>query len=429
MLMLMKIAKSQKQEHNFQMIPLLHRELHYHLHHSNLNNNQNKLRKHQLNLNVRQPNAYPDPYARYAQKGYDPFSQQPQHGQHPTEPFSNQIPGQSQGLPNSQQDNYNQYYSREYASYYGYGQNQGQEPQRSGSAFGTSAPDSQGQYASAGPRGYGSQDIPSGNNTPNPHPAGQQTQHSGHMQSGPAGHANYPYGQYAGNYNAYPQYAASYGGAMAANNAGRYGANRPMFDDARRQASGSGNTDEYYNQYGYNQNQGYSGSYGKSGMYGGQHQYPQHEYSTSPGNAAFAGREAYGRAGSTQPNDQQSTTGSNNYSAGVQDPFGRSTSGFGQTQHGNHQSEDPAKPGPSPSLQGGRPTSAAQGVAGQQQGGPHGQGNQQSFGYPQYSGFGNQANQHSGYGGYGSNNAFAGYAGAGYAGRGGWPGQYGSGQH
>lgn len=375
-------------------------------------------------------NAYSDPYARYAQKGYDPFSQQPQHGHTPTEPFSNQIPGQSQ--PNaSQQELYNQYYGREYASYYGYGHNQGQEQQRSGSAFGTSAPDVQGQYASAGPRGY-SQDISSGNNTPNPHAAGQQAPQSGQMQAGPGAHANYPYGQYGGNYNnAYPQYG-SYG-SMAHNNAGRYGANRPMFDDARRQASNSGNDEYYANQYGYNQNQGYSGSYGKSGMYSGPHQYSQHEYSTSPGNAAFAGREAYGRAGSTQPNDQQSNTGSNAYSAGMQDPFGRSPSGFGQHQHGGHSTEDPAKPGPSPSLQGGRPNSAAQGVAGQQQGGlPHGQSNQQAFGYPQYSGFGNQNNQHSGYGGggYASNTAFAGYGAAGYGGRGGnWPGQYGSGQH
>ncbi|KAJ9655476.1 RNAPII degradation factor [Neophaeococcomyces mojaviensis] len=380
-------------------------------------------------ISPQQPSTYPDQY-RYpqGQKPYDPFSQQPQQSQAPSEAFTGQLPSQSQGLPStSQQEAYQHYYGREYGQYYG-GYGQGQENQRSGSAFGTSAQDAQAQYATAGgPRGYGSQDMAaSGNNTPNPHVAGHQNQHSGHMQQGPNAHTAYPYGQYGGNYgSAYPQYG-SYG-SMNHNNH-RYGANRPMFDDARRQQ------DDYYNsQYGYAHNQGYSSSYGKSGMYGGpQHQY-SHDYSSSPGNAAFAGREAYGRAGSTQPNDasQSNSTGSNAFAGGMPDPFGRTPSGFGQSQHGTHGAgEDPAKPtGPSPSLQGNRPGSAANTMGGQQQSGlPHPQSGQQAFGagYSQYGGFGNQNNQHSSYGGYGSNNAFAGY-GAAY-GRG-WAGQYGSGQH
>jgi len=393
------------------------------------------------------PNAYPDQY-RYgpAQKPYDPFSQQPQHPQPPTEPFSNQLPGQSQGVPTtSQQDAYQQYYGREYASYYGYGQaqgqgqGQGQDQQRSGSgsAFGTSAPETQGQYAAAAPRGYGSQDLTSGNNTPNPHAAGHQNQPSAHLQQGANAQAGYPYGQYGANYGAgYPQYG-SYGSMGHGNPGGRYGANRPAFDDVRRQQQQAQqqqqHQDDYYgNQYGYGHNQGYSASYGKSSMYGGpQHQYSQ-DYASSPsGNAAFAGRDGYGRAGSTQPADaHQSHSGSTAYGGGIQDPFARTASGFGQSQHGAHGgAEDPAKPtGPSPSLQSGRPGSAAQGVGGQQQSSLQHPQNQQAFGgYPQYSGFGNQNTQHSGYGGYGSNNAFAGY-GAAYGGRG-WAGQYGSGQH
>ena len=352
-----------------------------------------------------QPSAYPDQY-RYAQgqKPYDPFSQQPQpqHSQAPSEAFSGQLPGHSQGLPSaSQQEAYQHYYGREYAQYYG-GYGQGQESQRSGSAFGTSAQEAQGQYATAGPRGYSSQDIAaSGNNTPNPHAAAQQNQHSAHMQQAPNAHGGYPYGQYGGaNYgSAYPQYG-SYGsmgqgsmgqgsmgqgsmtqGSMAQHNNHRYGANRPLFDDARRQQ------DEYYNnQYGYGHNQGYSSSYGKSGMYGGpqQHQY-SHDYSSSPGNAAFTGREAYGRAGSTQPTDipQSNSTGASAFAGGMPDPFGRTSSGFGQSQHGAQSGgEDPAKPtGPSPSLQGNRPGSAANSMGAQQQSGlSHPQSGQQAFG-------------------------------------------------
>lgn len=379
-----------------------------------------------------QPSAFPDQY-RYgqAQKSYDPFNQQSQGPQGPSEPFSNQLPGQSHP-PTSQQEAYQQqqqqYYGREHGSYYGY--NHGYDQQRSGSAFGSSAQEAPAQYAAAGPRGYGSQDVTAGGSTPGQNTSAHQSQHSGHVQ-GPHSHAGYPYVSYGANYGQYPQYG-SYGsmghGGHATqqtqgNHGNRYGANRPAFDDVRRQ-------EEFYaNQNYYSQNQGYSNSYNKSHMYGGpQHQYSQ-DYSSSPGNSAFTGRDAYARTGSTQPTDAQSTPASSNaFGSSMPDPFGRTPSGFG---HGVHGSEDPAKPtGPSPSLQGGRPGSAAQSMGSQQQTGlPHPQGGQQAFGgYPQYGGFGNQNSQHSSYAGYGgSNNAFAGY-GAAY-GRG-WGGnQYGSGQH
>lgn len=377
-----------------------------------------------------QPNAYPDQY-RYAhpQKSYDPFNQQSQGPQGPSEPFSNQLPGQAHQPPTSQQEAYQQYYGRDHGSYYGY--NQGYDQQRSGSAFGSSAQDTPAQYAAAGPRGYSSQDVAAAGTTPGQTASAHQSQHSGHVQ-GPHSHAGYPYGSYNANYAQYPQYG-SYGsmghGGHASQqtqgtHSGRYGANRPAFDDVRRQ-------EEYYaNQNYYSQNQGYSNSYNKSHMYGGPQQQYSQDYSSSPGNSAFGAREGYGRAGSTQPTDAQSTPASSNaFGGSMPDPFGRTPSGFG---HGTHSSEDPAKPtGPSPSLQGGRPGSAAQSMGNQQQSGlPHTQGGQQAFGgYPQYGGFGNQNSQHSSYAGYGggSNNAFAGY-GAAY-GRG-WGGnQYGSAQH
>ena len=168
-------------------------------------------------------------------------------------------------------------------------------------------------------------------------------------------------------------------------------------------------------------------------MYGGPQQQYSQEYSSPPGNAAFTGREGYGRTGSAQPNEAQSvSSGSNAFGGHMQDPFARAPSGFGQSQHGAHASEDPAKPtGPSPSLQANRPGSTAQSMGGQQQSGlPNSQAGQQAFGgYPQYGGFGNQNSQHSSYAAYGgSNNAFAGYGGGAYGGRG-WSNQYGSAQH
>lgn len=373
--------------------------------------------------------SYPDQY-RYGQgqKAYDPFTQQPQAQTTGTgEPFSNQVPGQSQGLPASGQE-YSHYYGGNrdaYQGYYGAGYGQAHEGQRSGSAFGTSAQESQAQYATARPQqGFSQSDAQnSGNNTPNPTAASQQSQPSQHVpnQGSYGGHPyNYPnaYGQQ------YPQYSGSYMGNMSH----RYGANRPMFDDVRR------DNDYYSNQYSYGHNQQYGGNYNAK-MYSQPQSGYSHDYSSSPANAGFGGREGYGRAGSTQPpeSQQSNSAGSNAFAGSMADPFGRTSSaGFGQGQsHASHQgSEEQSKAsGPSPSLQGNRPGSALNNMSGQQGGLPHPQSQQHSTqgfgGYPQYAGFGNQTHQNSGYNNYGSNAAF-GYGG-GYGGRG-WAG-YGGGQH
>lgn len=382
-------------------------------------------------------NAYPDQY-RYAQaqKPYDPFSQQPQHTAAHQEPFSSQLPGHSHSQHPSQQQAYNDYYAREYAHYYGgYGHNQGQEAVRSGSAFGsTTAPDSaQSQYTTAAGRGYGSQDLhASGNNTPapgQPHSSHASQMQQQQQQQAYAGYAGYPYNQYAGGqhsaYSHHGQYGHQGQHSQHANHGGRYGANRPLFDDARR------SEDYYQNQYGYGQNQGYSSSFGKSQhMYSGpQHGYSHDQYSSSPGNNAFAGREQYGRAGSTQPSDAHpaGSSGANAFAGGMSDQYNRAPAGFGQSQHGGHGSQDETvkATGPSPSLQSGRPGSAAQ----MQQAGAQ-QGSQQGYsGHHQYGGFGGQNPQYSQYGSYGAaNNAFGGGYGANYGGRN-WSGQYGSAQH
>ncbi|ETN47047.1 uncharacterized protein HMPREF1541_01237 [Cyphellophora europaea CBS 101466] len=378
--------------------------------------------------------GFGDPY-RYGQpsKTYDPFGQPPS-TQAPgpnQEPFASQVPGQPQAAG---QNDMSSYYGRDaYQQYYNY---QHQDAQRTGSAFGSSAPETASHYATARPQqGYGQQEATtSGNNTPAPgipaqhtQAAQQQQQQQQQQQHMGGNHGAYSYG-YPNNYaQQYPQYSQSYMNQMAQ---GRYGANRPMFDDARRQQ------DDYYgNQYAYGSNQHYggAGSY-KSGMYGQPQQQYGHEYSSSPATAGtFGGREnAYGRSGSAQPSDQP-TPGSSHQFGAMPDPFGRSSSGFGQSQslgqqHGSLQgSEDATKPsGPSPSVQAGRPgstvnTSQAQpGGLGQ----PPTHNSQQAFGaYPQYGGgfgtFGGQqgAHQSSGYGTYGTN-AFGTYGS--YGGGRGW---------
>lgn len=374
--------------------------------------------------------AYTDQY-RYAQgqKPYDPFAQQPQTTQAQSqEPFSNQVPNQptAAAATATAQADYSSYYGRDAYNYYGYGH--GQDAQRAGSAFGSSAPDSQAQYAtSRAQHGMGQQDTPgSGHNTPAPAVAGHHAQPSGHMQQA-QGHAYPGYG-YPNAYNQqYPQYGQSYMNQINH----RYGANRPMFDDVRRQDS-----DYYGNQYNYGQNH-YGNAY-KSNLYGQPQQGYSYDHSSSPANANTFGREGgYGRTGSTQPSEaQQSAAGSTGF-GGVPDPFGRASSGFGtqgMTPHAAHSAgEDPAKAsGPSPSMQGGRPGSAVNSLPAQQSGlpPPSQHSGQQAFGgYPQYgSGFGSghqNAHQTTGYG-YGSNTGFGNYGG-GYGGGRGWNGSYGSG--
>ncbi|KAL2433545.1 hypothetical protein ABEF95_005399 [Exophiala dermatitidis] len=384
--------------------------------------------------------AYTDQF-RYGQgqKPYDPFGQQPPAAQpqaQSQEPFSNQVPTQP-GAATSQND-FASYYGRDAYNYYGaYGQGQ-HDAQRVGSAFGTTAPEAPGQYATSRPQQAipGQQDAPgSGGNTPAPAVASHHAaQPSGPMQQ-TQGHGYPGYG-YPNAYNQqYPQYSASYINQMNH----RYGSNRPMFDDVRRQDS-----DYYGSQYNYGQNH-YGGGY-KSNMYAQPQQGYSYEQSSSPANAAntFGGREAagYGRSGSAQPSEaQQSAAGSTGF-GGVPDPFGRTSSGFGQTaaqqQHGTAHSggEDPTKAaGPSPSMQGGRPGSAINSFPGHQAGvlpspSQH-SGQQAAFaGYPQYGGLGavgghQNTHQNTGYGGYGSNTGFGTYGG--YGGGRGWNTSYGSG--
>jgi hypothetical protein len=370
--------------------------------------------------------AYADQY-RYGQatQKYDPFGQQPSSHAQPQEPFSNQVPQQPSAAPNQQ--DYSAYYNQQreaYNQYYG-GYGHAQEGQRSGSAFGTSGPDSQSLYATSRPQQVmGQQESAgSGHNTPAPGMTGQQQHSSQHAQQSQG--QQYPAGYGYQNAATYQQYAAQYGQNYMNNPNHRYGANRPMFDDVRRQQENDYYQGQYYNQYG--------GNTYKSNMYGQGQQGYGYEHSASPANA-YSREGAYGRTGSAQPVEgQQSSAGSTGYS-GMPDPFGRSTSGFGQApglgqQHAGH-AEDPAKPsGPSPSMQGGRPGSAVNSGFPTQQGGlppPSQHSAQQAFGgYPNYGaglGSGHQSgHQTGGYGGnYGSNAGFGGYSGAYGGGRGGW---------
>jgi hypothetical protein len=407
--------------------------------------------------------TYNDQY-RYGQtgpKGYDPFGQQQtqppqtQSSQSQSlEPFANQVPAPSQPQVAPGQSDYSSYYGANardpYQNYYGYGQGQ-ETQQRSGSAsFGTSAQDVQSQYATSRPQqAYGQQDAQnSGHNTPNPTMPAHQAQHSQHIPQNHGGYGGYPQG-YANNYGQqYPQYGGGYG----VNN--RYGANRPLFDDVRRQG---GQENDYYinqNQYAYGQGQQYSGTYNKSSMYGQPHQQYSYEHSSSPANTGAYGQSAqgvreaaYGRTGSAQPSETQQAAGNATFSGGISDPFGRSHSGFGQQQTS---AEDPAKAyeaakasGPSPAIsQSNRPGSAVNNMPGQQTGQsggfppPHSQHSaQQTFGgYPQYTaGYGgghqgqNNHPQNTGYGGYGSNAAgFNTTYGQGYGSGRGWNANYGA---
>jgi hypothetical protein len=438
-----------------------------------------------------QTSAYADQFARYgqpAQKAYDTFGQQPK--SHAPDAFASQAPTQTQqaSTATSASTDYSAFYNQDaqrnlsYQNYYGYAQNQ-EVQQRSGSAFGTTGTESQGQYATSRPQaGFAPQDVQdSGNNTPNPaiisqqHPP--QSSQSQQMHQAQGSQGGYPYGYGNAGYNQpYPQYAA-YMNQMSQH---QYGQNRPMFDDARRYDDSYMSQNSQYGSYGRQQ---YGGHYNKSGMYSQpQHQY-SYEHSSSPANAGSfnqtsMGREAaYGnRAGSAQPSESQQAAGASAFS-GMNDPFSRDQSGFGghtpmSQQHSAAQlglddpskAYDPAKAGgPSPVVKAAhRPGSAVNNLQAQQLGQsagfppPQSQqgGNQQAFaGYPQYAGFGanvaaaaaaapqqGQSNHpqstqqqyaggyggSAGFGSYGAGGAAGGGAGGGYGGGGrGWSGSYG----
>ncbi|KAK4619535.1 hypothetical protein CLAFUW4_11307 [Fulvia fulva] len=399
------------------------------------------------------PQAY-NQYARYGQPGmpqqqqesgtpqqkpYDPFSQQGQQSHYDQYAAQHQQPQQqAQQAPagfglSSAPSEYSQYYTSDqtrnaYNQYYGssYGQqdtrghpSQAQPqvqhealgPQRSASGFGAGANESAFGSQAQQTQSRFAEAPGSGNNTPNQvmsghqqaAPSGQQSQHMMHQvqaQAHQGGYnaAGFPYG--------HPYYNSPYQTA-------------------------------YQNQFGYSQPAGYGGypqgQGQKGGMYGQPHagygmgsQSSFDQHSSSPANAnAFAqnqqssmrstsgmgsglgGLDDYQRSSAQSGAHQQSS----NF-GGMNDPFARSTSGFGTQGYGQQMStagpEDSLKPfsdskgGPSPALgQPGRPGSAANSAAGVSQSGlPPPQG--QHSGYGGYPGFQNQSSQYGGLGGLGS---------------------------
>ncbi|KKZ65265.1 hypothetical protein EMCG_08872 [[Emmonsia] crescens] len=401
-------------------------------------------------------------FGRYteAQKPYDPFSQQADQSQQQTqEPFSNQTPIPSQPTATTAAD-YSAFYGGDQARnpyYYGsYSQSQDgvATQQRAGSGFSVSGADVQPQVASTQPPSrYTHVEAPnSGQNTPNPTLPGQTAQPTQHVPQGQGAHGAY---NYAYPYYSNPHYANTYMNQM---NQHQYGRNRPMYDEARRY-------EEHYlhnNQFGYGNQYAAAPYGGKGGMYA----QPQHGFSydhaSTPATAAafnqgVPGRETgYGRAGSAQPSEAQAS--GHTAFGGIPDVFGRTQSGFVQSQPIAQQQpvsaeeaakgfEAPKAGGPSPSMaQANRPGSATNSVPGQPQAGqtglPPAQGqptSQQGFGAypqlnPQYGGLGSLGAHHqaganathhqaSGYSNYG-----AGFSGNYYGntGRGGgWGGNYG----
>ena len=226
-----------------------------------------------------------------------------------------------------------------------------------------------------------------------------------------------------------------------------------MYDDARRY-------DEHQQQQHYGMphstQYGYGSQYGPYGGKGGMYGQPQgfsYDHSSSPANAAGSfnqatpGRDSvYGRTGSAQPSDnQQTAAGTNAFSSGMSDVFGRSQAGFGQNppvaQQPPVSSEDskgfeaPKTGGPSPSLaQVNRPGSATNSVPGQPQaqtGLPPLQGQQGQQGF---SGYGHLNPQYGGLGGLSGHQGAASQTGYNYGAgfgnyygnnRGGWGNNYG----
>lgn len=271
----------------------------------------------------------------------------------------------------------------------------------------------------------------SGHNTPNPlmggigqqqqqqaAPSSQQSQHPMHQA---------PSHQQQSAYGGYP-----------------YG--HPYYSSPYQQA--------YQNQFGYGQQVGGYGGYPskQGGMYGAPQGYGSSydQHSASPANAGAFGQnqqasmrsasgmgsalgggsslDDYGRS-SAQPASHNQSGGFN----GMNDPFARSTSGFGgQAAYGQQQQgmtggsqDDSLKPftdsksGPSPALgQPGRPGSATNSVGGSTQAGmPQQQSHQSAFGG--YGSFPGQGSQYGGLGGLGSQQQGGqqgGYGGQGYGG-------------
>ncbi|OQO07791.1 hypothetical protein B0A48_06582 [Cryoendolithus antarcticus] len=303
----------------------------------------------------------------------------------------------------------------------------------------------------------------SGNNTPNPQsqqqgPAGLQQQQQGmqgggaqqqhqaqqHQQQQPASYGGYPYG--------HPYYTSPYQTAYA----NQFGGHSGQPQQQQHGMYGGGYQNKQQAMYG--QQQGYGSSYDQHSSspasatgYGQAQQASMRSASgMGSGLGGHNGLDEYGRQ------SQQSGSHGTSGFGGINDPFARSTSGFGaqQSSYGQQQQGLPgqddalkpyndAKSGPSPALsQPGRPGSAANSAGGsatQHQTQPSAY--SQYGNYPsqasQYGGLGNlggqqgqhqqQQGQGQGQGGYGSTygaGAFGQYNGNQY-GRGGWGNSYG----
>ncbi|KAJ5493162.1 hypothetical protein N7539_001908 [Penicillium diatomitis] len=408
-------------------------------------------------------------FARYSsetQKPFDPFTHQIGQPQPQIqEPFANQAPVQPAATSGSE---YSPFYAVDQQrfpyNYYGsYGQTQDAGAGPRGAAFGgVSAAESQPQVPATQPAGrYGPVDATnSGHNTPNPTmPAATQTPAAQHMPGQQSAHG-YGYG--------YPYYSnphyASYMNQMGQHGGAAYGRSGRPYDDARRYDEQQHYGMPHTSQYGYGSQYGpYGGATaaaGKGGMYGQPHGF-SYDHASSPANAAAAsfnqstpGRDSvYGRAGSAQPDSQQTAGGANSFGSGMSDVFGRSQAGFGQNPPVSQQPPvtgeeskafDASKTGgPSPSLaQANRPGSATNtpGQTQSQSGLPplQGQQGQQGFGgypqlNPQYGGLGGLSGHQGGasqthqqqnaYGNYGA--GFSNYYGNTGRGNGGWGGNYG----
>ncbi|EME88671.1 uncharacterized protein MYCFIDRAFT_185262 [Pseudocercospora fijiensis CIRAD86] len=364
------------------------------------------------------------------------------HGQQPQHPagfgLSSAPSDYSQYYTADQRNAYNQYYGNSYSqeSRPQASQPQGHDPigpQRSTSGFGAGPNDSafgtqgQPQGQAIGQSQSRFAEAPgSGNNTPNPVLAQQQSvptsqaqQHSmhaaqGHHQGGysssfPYGHPNYnsPYQQaYANQFYGGNQFGG-YGGAGG----GYQGKQGGMHGAPYGYGMGSQSSYDHY-----------SSSPGNTGAFGQNQQTSMR--SASGMGSALGGIDDYGRSSAQSGSHQQSSA----YGGMSNDPFARTASAYGsQGNYGQQnvgggqedtlKSYDTSKSGPSPALgQPGRPGSAANsGVNNTQSGLPPPQGQQSAFG-GSYPGFGGQGSQYGGLGGLGGHgqgqghsNQFGGY--------------------
>jgi len=371
-------------------------------------------------------------------KTYEPFGQQIS-SQHQVENYGSQSQTPSQqptaqshlgGFSTSGND-YAAYYGtsagrdafNNYGGYGAYGQQSQQTPQEAGasqprtySAFGSSATDQASQYATslgqqqqyqhqhgASHNRFGTGEaLASGNTTPAPSTAQQQSHSQSHNQS----HQNQSSAQqgYGGNYGAYanyynhPQYP-QYANQMGGHHQQSYGRERLPFDDARRYDDGGSFAQQQQSHQGYGGygHQGYGNTPYASGA-GANKQYGQHGYGVSPAQAGYdsqsatptnansylGGRDAtgpsgfsggYGRTVSSGQTDsqqqQQQQQQQSSYGAGMSDMFSRGQPGYpgqqGQTQQsgagGLDEASrggygDAAKGGPSPAPVQQRPDSA-----------------------------------------------------------------------